>query len=242
MAFTGPMQLSNQDVYRVSTTKLMRLGTQGATHDGRLFRYGLAGAVALAPGKVNQNAAVVSTHQNIAVFAAAAVGDQQIQVTLGATNATTAGQYDDGYVIGYDVSGVGQSLAIQGTPVLSASTSGPFSLYDPIATAITTSGKVNLEQNLWSNALVYATGATTLFCNGVVNVTLPIANYGWFQTRGTAAVLTNGTIAAGSGVVPGQTTAGSVDIETTSTITQRVGIQQQTGTSTKYSTTYLMID
>lgn len=242
MAFTGPLQLSTMDIYKTSTTKLFRLGSQGATHDGRLFRYGLAGAVTLAPGKINQIPAVVSTHQNIAVFAAAAVGDQNIQVTLGATNATTANQYDDGYVIAYDVSGVGQSLLIQGTPVLSASTSGPFALYDPIATAITTSGKVNLEQNPWSNALVYATGATTLLCNGVVNVSLPATNYGWFQTRGTAAVLTNGTIAAGSGVIPGQTTAGSVDIEATGTITQRVGLQQQTGTTTKYSTTYLTID
>lgn len=242
MAFTGPTQLSTQDIYKVSTTKLMPLGTQGATRDGRLFRYGLAGATTLAPGKVNQNAAVISTHQNIAVFAAAAVGDTVLQVTLGATNATTANQYDDGYIIGYDASGVGQSLRIAGTPVLSASTSGPFALGDPIATAMTTSAKVNLEQNLWSNALVYATGATTSFCNGVVNVSLPATNFGWFQTRGTAAVLTNGTIAAGSGLIPGQTTPGSVDIEVTGTITQRVGIAQQGGTSTKYSTTYLSID
>lgn len=243
MAFTGPTQLSTQDIYKVSTTKLLPLGTQGFTRDGRSFRYGLAStAAALSPGKVNQIPAVVSTHQNIAVFAAAAVGDTVLQVTLGATNATTAGQYDDGYVVVYDASGVGQALRIAGTPVLSASTSGPFQLGDPIATAITTSGKVNLEQNPWSNAAVYATGATTFLCNGVTNVSLPALNYGWFQTRGTAAVLTNGTIAAGSGVVPGQTTAGSVDIEGAGTITQRVGLQQQSGTSTKYSTTYLTID
>lgn len=242
MAFTGPIQLSTMDVFRTSTTKLMPLGTQGATRDGRLFRYGLAGAVTLAPGKVNQIPAVVSTHQNIAVQTAAAVGDNQVIVTLGATNATTANQYDDGYLIGYDVSGVGQSLRISGTPVLSAATSGPFAVGDPVAIAMTTSAKVNLEQNMWSNALVYATGATTLLCNGVTNVSLPAGSFGWFQTRGTAAVLTNGTIAAGSGVVPGQTTAGSVDIEATGTITQRVGLQQQAGTTTKYSTTYLTID
>lgn len=242
MAFTGPVQLSTQDIYKVSTTKLMPLGTPGASRDGRLFRYGLAGAVTLAPGKINQIPAVVSTHQNIAVFAAAAVGDTLIQVTLGATNATTANQYDDGYVIGYDASGVGQTLRINGTPVLLAATSGPFQLGDPIATAMTTSAKVNLEMNPWSGALVYATGATTEFCTGVNQVSIPAANYGWFQTRGTAAVLTNGTITKGTGVIPGQTTAGSVDIEVTGTITQRVGIQAQTGTSTKYSTTYLCID
>lgn len=242
MAFTGPNQLTTQDIYKTSTTKLFPLGSQGATRDGRLFRYGLAGSVTLAPGKVNQIPTVVSTHQNIAVFAAAAVGDTVLQVTLGATNATTAAQYDDGYIVGYDASGVGQTLRISGTPVLSASTSGPFQLGDPVAIAMTTSAKVNLEQNPWSGALVYATGATTLLCNGVTQVSLPATTFGWFQTRGTAAVLTNGTIAAGSGVIPGQTTAGSVDIEATGTITQRVGLQQQSGTTTKYSTTYLTID
>lgn len=241
MAFTGPNQLSTQDIFKISSTKLFPQGSQGATRDGRLYRYGLAGASTLLPGKVNQVPAVVSAHQNIAVFAAAAVNDTVLQVTLGAT-ATTAGQYDDGYVIAYDASGVGQTLRIAGTPVLALSTSGPLNLGDPIATAITTSGKVNLELNPWSGALVYATGATTEFCNGVTQVSLTATNYGWFQTRGTAAVLGNGSITKGSGVIPGQTTAGSVDIEGTGTITQRVGLAVQTGTSTKYNTTYLTID
>jgi hypothetical protein len=241
MAFTGPIQLSNQDVYRTSTNKLMTLGTQGATRDGRLFRYGLAGAVTLAPGKINQIPAVVANHQNVTVQTAASVYDQTLAVTLGAT-ATTAGQYDDGYVVGYDVSGFGQTLRIAGTPVVASSGVAVFNLGDPVAQAMTTSAKVNLEQNMWSAALVYATGATTLLCNGVANVSIPATTYGWFQTRGTAAVLGNGTIAAGSGVIPGQTTAGSVDIELAATVTQRVGFQQQAGASTKYNTVYLTID
>jgi hypothetical protein len=241
MAFTGTIEISTQDVYKTSTTKLMPLGTQGATRDGRLFRYGLAGAVTLAPGKINQIPAVVPNHQNIAVQTASVVGDNTLAVTLGAT-ATTAGQYDDGYVVGYDASGVGQSLRIAGTPAVAQSTTCILNLGDPVAIAQTTSAKVNLEQNMWGGALVYATGATTLLCNGVVNVSLPATTYGWFQTRGTAAVLGNGTIAAGSGVIPGQTTAGSVDIEAATTITQRVGFAQQAGASTKYNTVYLTID
>lgn len=241
MGFTGTLQLSTQDIFRTSTSKLMRLGQQGATRDGRLFRYGLAGAVNLSAGKLCQIPAVVANHQNIAVQTAAVVGDQFLAVTLGAT-ATTAAQYDDGYVVGYDASGVGQTLQIQGTPVIALSTSGTLSLFDAVATAMSTSAKVNLELNPYAGALVYATGATTEFATGVPNVAITAASYGWFQTRGQAAVLTNGTITKGAGVVPGQTTAGSVDIEATTTITQRVGLQLQTGTSTKYSTTYLMID
>lgn len=241
MSFTGPMQLSAQEIYRTSTTKLHRLGSQGMTKDGRVFRYGLAGAVTLAPGKINQIPAVVANHQNVSVAVAAAVGDQFLNVTLGAT-AMTAGQYDDGYIIGYDVSGVGQTLSIQGSPAIASSGTGQLLTFDPVMTAMTTSAKVNLEQNAWSNTLIYATGATTEFCVGVTLVSLPAASYGWFQTRGEAAVLGNGSITKGSGVIPGQTTAGSVDIEAAGTITQRVGLARQTGTSTKYNTTYLTID
>src|ERR1700748_2472925 len=102
MAFTGPIQLSTMDVYRTSTNKLMPLGTQGATRDGRLFRYALAGASTLAAGKLNGSAAVIANHQNVSVAVTPSQYDQTLAVTLGAT-ATTAGLYDDGYVIGYDV-------------------------------------------------------------------------------------------------------------------------------------------
>jgi hypothetical protein len=238
---TGPLQISNQDVARISSSKLHRLGTQAATRDGRLFRYGQAGAVNLSPGKLVQIPAVIANHQNIAVQTASVVGDQTLAVTLGAT-ATTAGQYDDGYVIGYDASGVGQTLQIQANSVAALSTTCVLNLFDPVITAQTTSAKVNLELNPYAGALVSATSQTTEFATGVPNVAITAAYYGWFQTRGPAAVLTNGTITKGSGVVPGQTTAGSVDIEGTGTITQRVGLQLQTGTSTKYSTTYLTID
>jgi hypothetical protein len=71
MPFTGPAQISTQDVFKTSTTKLMPLGSQGVTRDGRVYRYGLAGAATLAPGKINTTAAVVTNHQNIAVQTAA---------------------------------------------------------------------------------------------------------------------------------------------------------------------------
>jgi hypothetical protein len=239
--FTGPIQLAAQEVFKTSTTKLHNLGAQGVTADGRVFRYALAGGVALAPGKLNQNPAVVANHQNVLVAVAPNVGDNALSVTLGAT-AMTAGQYDDGYVVGYDVAGFGQSLRIQGSPAINSSATGQLLLADPVVQALTTSSRVNLEQNPWSNSLVYATGATTQMGVGVALVSVPAGSYGWFQTRGTAAVLGNGTVAAGSGLVPGQTTAGSLDIEAAATVTQRVGIQQQAGASTKYNTVYLTID
>lgn len=241
MAFSGPTQLSAQDVYSTSANKMMALGTKGQTPDGRLYRYTLAGAVDLAPGKLVQIPAVVSAHQNIAVATATVIGDRSINVTLGAT-ATTINQYNDGYVVGYDVSGVGQTLQISSTPVIALSTSGRLQLADPIVIAQLTTAKVNLELNPWSGTLVSTTADTTEMVVGVPQVTITAAQYGWVQTRGVAAVLGNGTITKGAGVIKSATTAGATDIEATGTITMRVGTQLQTGTSTKYNTTYLTID
>lgn len=241
MGFSGTLEISSQELNRASTTKLHPLGTVGQTRDGRVFRYGQAGAVALAAGKLAQVPAVISAHQNVAVATAVVAGDKQINVTLGAT-AATADQYQDGLVLAYDASGVGQTALIATNPAIVLSTAGIFQTVDAFSLAISTSGKVNLSLNPYAGALVYATGATTEFATGVPITTLAISSYGWFQTKGLAAVLTNGTITKGAGVVPGQTTAGSVDIEATATITQRVGTQYETGTSTKYSTTYLCID
>lgn len=241
MAFTGPTQLSSQEVNRISTSKLMPLGTLGVNRDGSAYRYGLAGAVNLAAGKLVQVPAVVAQHQNVAVATAVAIGDRQINVTLGST-AATVDQYADGTVVVYDASGTGQRAIITTNPAITLSTAGVFTLDDAFSAAITTSGKVNLSLNPYSGALVSATSQTTEFATGVPPVAITLANYGWFQTRGIAAVLGNGSITKGSGVVPGQTTAGSVDIEGTGTITQRVGTAYETGTSTKYNTTYLTID
>ncbi len=241
MGFTGPTQLSSQDLTRVSSSKLMPLGAVGVSRDGRTFRYGQAGAVALAVGKLCQVPAVVANHQNVAVATAAAIGDRSFNLTLGAT-ATTADQYQDGYLGVYDSTGAGQTMLIATNPVIALSTAGIFQTVDPLSIALTTSSKVNLSLNPYAGALVSATSQTTEFATGVPVTTIAISNYGWFQTRGIAQVLTNGTITKGAGVVPGQTTAGSVDIEATTTITQRVGTQYETGTSTKYSTTYLTID
>lgn len=240
MSATTTLQIFAQDVYNISSTKQHRLGQRAQTQDGKTFRYGLAGAADLAAGKLAQIPAVVSAHQNIAVAVATVVGDKKISVTLGAT-ATTAGQYDEGYVIGYDVSGVGQSLQIAGTPAIALSTTGVLQLADPVSVAQTTSAKVNLELNPYSGAIISSSGDTTESVVGVPNVTITAAFYGWFQTTGIAAVLGNGTITKGAGMIKSATTAGAADIEAAATITSRIGVALQTGTSTKYNTVLLNV-
>ena len=242
MPFTGPLQIEMQDVRTQSATKQHTLGTLAVTRDGRQFRYGQAGATALAAGKLAQIPAVVANHQAL-VTAAAAVNTSKVTVTLGGT-AATADQYIDGYAVIRDTSttGAGQAFPIIGNSAQTVTT-GTVDVYlsEAVAEALTSASVTNLELSPYSGMLISSSGDTTEFVTGVPQIDVTAAFYAWFQVRGVAAVLGNGTITKGAGVIKSATTAGAVDIEGTSAITMRVGIQLQTGTSAKYNTTYLTI-
>lgn len=241
MPFTGPLQIELQGVMSTNTTQQHKLGARAVTADGREFRYGKAGASDLAPGKLAAAPAVVANHQNLAVAVAPLVGDVKVTATLGGT-AATADQYKDGYLLCYDSIGVGQAFNVVGNSAQTVTT-GNVDVYlaDGLAVALTTASKVSLENNPYSGAVITNTAVTTDFVVGVPLVTVPAASFGWFQVRGVAAVLTNGTIAKGSGLIASATTAGAVDIEAAATITQRVGQALEAGVSTKYSTAYLTL-
>jgi hypothetical protein len=242
MPFTGPLQIEMQDVRTTSTSKQHTLGTLAVTRDGRQFRYGQAGAVALTAGKMHQIPAVIANHQAL-VTLAAAVNATKITVTLGGT-AATADQYIDGYAIIRDTSttGAGQAFPISGNSAQTVTT-GNADIYitEGVAEALTSASVTNLELSPYGGVLITTTADTTESCIGVPQIDTAAASYCWFQVRGVAAVLANGTITKGAGVIKSATTAGAVDIEAAATITQRVGIQLQTGTTAKYNTTMLTI-
>lgn len=242
MPFTGPLQIEMQDVRKTNTAKQHTLGAVAYTRDGREFRYGQAGAVALTAGQLMQIPAVIANHQAL-VTAAAAVNATKVTVTLAGT-AATADQYIDGYLVVRDTSttGAGQAFPISGNSA-QTSTTGTVDVYlaEGVAEALTSASVSNLELSPYGGVLVSTSADTTERVVGVPQVDVPAASYAWFQTRGVSGVLTNGTITKGAGVIKSATTAGAVDIEATGTITQRVGMALQTGTSTKYNTVYLAI-
>lgn len=242
MPFTGPLQIELQDVRKISSSINHSLGQTAYTRDGRQFRYGLAGAVALTAGQVMQIPAVIANHQAL-VTVAASVDATKITVTLGGT-AATADQYKDGYAVIRDTSatGAGQAFPINGNSA-QTSTTGNVDVYisEGVAEALTTASVTNLELSPYGGVLVSTTADTTERVVGVPQIDTTAAYYVWLQTVGVASVLGNGTITKGAGVIKSATTAGALDIEATTTITQRVGMALQTGTSAKYNTTYLNI-
>lgn len=227
----------DQDYNAISVNQLEVLGTTMPMVDGREWRYGFAGAADLAPGKIAQVAANAATanHQNLAVSPALAVGDKKIGVTLGAT-AAAADLYKDGFVHGYDASGVGQTLRIKGHPAINSAAAGVLRLADPVLIAMTTSGKVSLSRSPYAAAVISDHTATTGLIIGVPAVTITAAWYGWFQVQGLGSVLTNGTPVAGADVIASATTDGAVDVEGTSAVTQRLGsVYGVAAVSTKYN-------
>jgi hypothetical protein len=240
MGLSQRQHVLEQDIHQISSTQQGALGLRAETKDGREFRYGLAGAVALAIGKLAQQPAVVTTHQNVVVSGSA--GDMQVSVTLGATNNATVDQYKDGYLSGLSGTGAGQTVRIRTHGAITLSTTGTLYLAEPLTTTFAATPKASLTLNPYSGGLISTTADTTAQVIGVPIITITAAFYGWFQTKGIAAVLGNGTPAVGTGLIKSATTAGAVDTEATGTITQRVGqVYDTAAVSTSYITANLNI-
>lgn len=238
--FTQRLNLTNQDARTISATKLHSLGSICETPDGRVFRYSQAGAVDLAAGKLNTTVAKVANHTNNAVATAAAVGARSVNITLAGATATTAGQYDDGFLVVNDSAGVGCAYRVAGTPVIAASGTGVIQLAEGIATALTTSSKVSLVPNPFSGSIVSA-AAAALFVNGTNNVLVTAANYYWSQTGGIASVLSDGVIGKGSDAIVSASVNGAAVVEGTSAVTQRIGVAPEATVDTKYYPLFLTI-
>ena len=201
----------------------------------RVFRYGLAGGVALTAGKLVQTAVgTKADHQDLAPTAAVAAGEYEISIETAGTD-LTANQYKDGYLYVNDGAGEGQCMKIASNPAHdhSSDPSVVITTYDALATAVATSSKVSLIADPWSAVLV-APAAETGAAMGVPVVDMAASAYGWFQTYGPAAVLTVGTIVLGHNVVRSATVAGGV-APATSDILDIVGTCMLVDVTTDYS-------
>ena len=201
----------------------------------RVFRYGLAGGVALTAGKLVQT--IVGTkadHQDLAPTAAVAAGEYAISVETAGTD-LTLNQYAGGYLYVNDGAGEGQCLKIKSNPVHDHSDdpSVIITCHDALATAVATSSKVSLMSDPWSG-LVVAPAAETGAVMGCPLVDMALSAYGWFQTYGPAAVLTVGTVVLGHNVVRSATVAGGV-APATSDILDIVGTCMLVDVTTDYS-------
>ncbi len=184
------------------------LGTQMVMQDGRKFRYAKAGASALVVGNLLQGPALVSNHVGITATAAAAVGDRTVSATLGAT-AATKDQYADGYLLVQ--SAAGGMIPIAGHDAVASAGVITVKLKTGLRIAVaTTANNIDLVTNPFSGVIQNPTTQTGAPV-GVAVSAIAAAGFGWVQTAGPAAVLTDGTVVLGDSVMPSNGTAGAVE-------------------------------
>jgi hypothetical protein len=201
----------SQGLYETNATQKEILGMLRVEPDGRKFRYAKASSTEIACGKTTSMATVTANHINKSVAAAVAIGDIEVQVTVGAT-AVTADSYKDGYLQVNDGTGEGQCYRIDSNTYCAASGTTVVTLCDPVRVALVASAtKVSLIPNPWYGTVIQAT--TTTGPAGVTITVVPASHYYWSQTGGLGCVLANGTDAVGSTQTAGATD-GSADIQT----------------------------
>ena len=246
LVFSG--QSTPQGLYAQSATQMAPLGTKLVLGDGREFIYakngaatGVAGNIYAAPS-VTVTGGPVTDHLNCSVLAAA-IGDRYIDVALGAT-AATENYYAGGYLVVSDGTGEGVTYKITGHAAAALSTTLRVYLADPVIEALVASGtsQVDLIPHKCSYAIIHG-GPTLGMLIGVAVRDFTAAYYGWYQTKGQAAVLTNGTVVIGNLVIASVSVDGAVEaVSTTYAVTAYpVGRVQVVGLTGEYSTIDLNI-
>jgi hypothetical protein len=216
-AATSPLAYQASGTFQQSTDASLQtmLGTRWDLEDGRELVMVLAGASNLAVGKLMQDAALISNHQNLAVTAFTAYSTTtnlpaQVTVTLGATLATV-NQYQLGYAVVVDGTGAGQTLQIQSHPAAALSASVVITLADAPNTALDTTSKISLIPQPANNVIIYPHGAMTNAVRGVTFYPVTAANYGFLATKGNWACLADSTAPpANSSISPSPNTDGAI--------------------------------
>lgn len=210
-SLTGPVLAEYQDLFSTSTTAGgpnggLNLGAKAYTGDGREYRFVLAGATTLVPGKLQQSPVETTGWENLTVVAAA-IGATSITTT--STVTVTANAWVGGYVSITITPGVGYIYKIKGNP---AATSAVVTLQleDPLQIALTTTSRIDIIANPYSGVIVNpatATGTPT----GVAIFPVTNAQYGWIQVTGPTNVLADGAITVGTSLVASNGVAGAVE-------------------------------
>lgn len=178
--------------------------------DGRTYRFARVGSVAAVAGSLYQSEVPGANFDELVVPAAVAVNATTITVTNGAT-AATENMFAGGYLNVEDDAGEGRAYRIKGNEA--ADGTDPLVIYlDPeqgIQEALSTASTVGLAKSRFAGVIIHPSPPTAALV-GVAAADIPATNYGWFQVRGEASVLTSGTVVIGNVAVASTATDGAV--------------------------------
>jgi len=225
--------LTQSNILDVGTTQLHPLGQEGTDEIGRTFRYAKAGGTVPA-GQIVTAAPNVANHVGARATNSAAIGDEVIEVTVGAT-AVTEDQYKGGLIVINAGTGLGQQFRIKGNTAAASAGTTKVYIDGAVKVALATADS---KAHLYPNKFNGVTTSSTLAFRRVGVAVRALANgeYGWLQTTGVAGVLVEGAaVAIADPVIPSATTAGAVEgIGTAAVTDQVVGVAIQAGTTAQY--------
>ncbi len=191
---------------RTEADAVMELGQQVRLADMRSFRHGVAGGSNISVGKLQQAAAPIAHHANMAC-GVAAIGATAVTVTPAGT-AGAGNLYSEGYLCINDVTGQGQTFKVKDHLALTASTAFIVNLFDPIKVALDATSEATLVHSGYKNVIEVATSLHRPA--GVPLISILTGDYGWLQTKGVASVLCGTARTLGSLCISSGATAGAV--------------------------------
>ncbi len=235
-ALRSDLQIAPQEIFTSSTTPQTDIGARATTGDGRVFRYVSVGSTtALAVGKVYQSAAQDTTNfQALGVSVAAGTGT--FVVSTGSSVTLGVNQLAGGLLTVRSGTGQGYTYRVKGHPAVTSGTVA-FTLEDPIQIALPTTAIVDVTPNAYGSIII-AAGTLTGNPVGVSVFPIPANNFGWVQTRGLCAVISDGAITVGKPA----TTSGTAGYLTAATGTNSVFVATAAITTTDQKYAPFFID
>lgn len=217
------------------------LGTQLVHQDGRKYRFALNGATLQVIGDVVTSAAIISTDQSMAA-AATAIGARSITFTHGAAT-VVINYFAEGYATVSLAPGAGQVYRIASHAALTSGGADTVNLAPghAVRVALTTTSDISLLAHPYAGIIQSAATTLTGAPVGVAVSAIPVGDFGFVQTRGSASVLTVGTLVVGARAIVPTATAGGVGPSTAATDSE-VGLVQMVEATTEWSGIFLTID
>jgi len=184
IGFGGPAE----GLWTPTVDQKHRLGEKYEDGLGRVWRYGHAGATALAPALMTSAEAPASgVFEIVQTGYTTSIGDKNIVVLATTGSGITNGQLADGWLIVNKVTGLGHAYAIVDNNWITGDTVMHLELHEPIRIATTATTEMTMRKNLYEGLIVNATTPTGLAA-GVPNIEIPISYYGWVQRKGPCAM------------------------------------------------------
>lgn len=237
---TGPVAVAAQAVHSSSATALHNIGEYMITNDGRGYRYCKAGGSALVVGKIQQAKAEDTSNEQEVTITNASVGDLTIVSTDSVTLALNllAGGF---LIVSEGTLGVGEVYKLKGNTAATAAVV-TFNLDEPVRTATTGTCKVDVKVNPYMSVIVAPTTQTSAIV-GAAQYAIAASEFGWLQTRGVCAILAQGTVVVGDGLVPANTTTtGTVVSRADASLEASIGYALHGAASTDYCLAFLTIN